>query len=160
MRHAKSSWDDESLPDEERPLNERGKAAAIKMGKFLRDEDLVPDLILTSPAKRARQTADRVKEAGRLDAPIVQNPHLYFAGAEAYFDAIETTPNAVHTLLVIGHNPDIESLLARITRHPVRMPTAAIAQIAVAAEDWRAIRLATACKLKDVYRPKELAGRD
>ena len=155
MRHAKSSWVDDTLPDEERPLNERGKAAALRMGRFLHDEQLDPDLILVSPAKRTRQTAKRLSEAGGFESRIVQNPRLYCSGPETYLDCIETVPNTVQILLVIGHNPDIEALVSRIAGKPLRMPTAAIARIHINGEDWRGIRNAAACTLDAVYRPKE-----
>ncbi len=160
MRHAKSSWADDALPDEERPLNDRGKAAALRMGKFLRHSDLAPELVLVSPAKRARQTAQRVIDAGAFDAPIVQHSRLYFAGLDAYFDAIALTPNTVTTLLVVGHNPDLETFVARIRGGPERMPTAAIARIFVETGDWRAACDTAACKLVAVYRPKDLRDPD
>ncbi len=160
MRHAKSSWAEDALPDEERPLNERGKDAAARMGKFLRDEDLAPGLILASPAKRVRQTANRVKDAGGFEAPIVEVPRLYFSGPEAYLDGIETVPNAVQIVLVIGHNPDIETLLQRIHRDPVRMPTASIARLRIEGKDWRGVRDLSSVSLVDVYRPKELKQRE
>jgi phosphohistidine phosphatase len=83
MRHAKSSWKDESLADDERPLNKRGQQAAARMGRFLAENDLVPDTVICSTAKRARQTARRVKEAAGCKAKTHKAAALYFQGAEA-----------------------------------------------------------------------------
>jgi len=158
MRHAKSSWADDAVPDEERPLNARGKTAATQMGRFLRDHSLSPDLILTSPAKRARQTAKLVKVSGDFGAPIVQNPLLYFTGPTPYLDCIGSAPDTVATLLLIGHNPDLETLVSRIAGKYERMPTAAIARIHLDSVTWRGLRDAAAWTLFAIYRPKELTS--
>jgi len=160
MRHAKSSWADASLADQERPLNERGKAAANRMGLFMREQGWTPDLVLVSNAKRARQTARRVMRAAKCDAPFVEHPRLYQNGPEAYFECIESSPNAARTLLVIGHNPDIEEVMSQMTGKFERMPTAAIALIQIDGEDWRDVRRRASCRLVAVYRPKELPRAD
>jgi phosphohistidine phosphatase len=156
MRHAKSSWKDASLPDEERPLNKRGKSAADLMGKFLRDRKFVPDTILSSTAKRARQTAKRLKKSGKFDASILAVPSLYFQGSRAYLREIASLDSTLETVLVIGHNPDLESLAARIAGKHVDLPTATIARISIKGGDWSTVLDAKGLTLEEVYRPKEL----
>jgi phosphohistidine phosphatase len=158
MRHAKSSWKDESLADEDRPLNERGKLDAVRMGKFLRENGLAPDFILTSTAKRARQTAKRVCTSGKFVAPIEECEELYFSGPDAYVSRIAEVPPTVRTLLVIGHNPDLEVLAGRLTGESAILPSAAIARIELKAESWRDLSTSETSLLKSLYRPKDLAG--
>src|ERR1043165_3720669 len=79
MRHAKSSWGEASLADFARPLNARGPKAGPLVGLFMRGQKLRPELILSSPAERARQTATLVAEAARLDAPLRYDERIYEA---------------------------------------------------------------------------------
>ena len=82
MRHAKSSWDDASLDDFDRPLNDRGRAAAPFMGGLLRRENLVPDIVVSSPARRARETAGLVKDAAGIVPDIRLDDRIYEAAAQ------------------------------------------------------------------------------
>src|SRR5262249_2886599 len=89
VRHAKSSWDDPSLPDFERPLNERGKKDAPEMAKRLHDKKIRIDAFVSSPAKRARQTCKYfTKEFDPKKKNILQEPRLYEAGDENFYEAI------------------------------------------------------------------------
>lgn len=156
MRHAKSSWKDESLPDEERPLNKRGKETAAYMGEFLAGHKLVPEAILCSTAKRARQTAKRIKSAGCFDAEIIKAETLYFSGPRAYLQQIADLPATVNTALVIGHNPDLESLVARVARRHIEMPTATIVHLSTPISNWGDVLEDAKFAVEGVYRPKEL----
>ena len=89
MRHAKSSWKEQDLPDHDRPLNKRGKNDAPRMGKLLKDEDLVPDLIMSSTAVRAKKTAELVAKACKYKGKIVLNHSLYGAEPAAYLKILE-----------------------------------------------------------------------
>jgi len=80
LRHAKSSWDDSALDDHERPLNQRGRRDAPRMGKLMREYGLIPDVVLSSDAVRARLTADAVAEAASFTGEIRLDSHLYLAG--------------------------------------------------------------------------------
>ena len=84
LRHAKSDWETPDVADHDRPLNGRGKRDAPRMGRLLRDENLVPDLIISSTAKRARKTAKLVAEASGYEGEIRLAETLYLAGPEAY----------------------------------------------------------------------------
>ena len=77
MRHAKSSWKEQDLPDHDRPLNKRGEKDAPRMGKLLKDEDLIPDLIMSSSAVRAKKTAELVVKTCKYKGKIVLNHSLY-----------------------------------------------------------------------------------
>ena len=85
IRHAKSSWDDTALPDKDRPLNDRGRRDAPKMGERLAKRDVKPDLILSSPAVRALRTAEIIAKKLDYRRKIVVNERLYAAGALEVF---------------------------------------------------------------------------
>lgn len=159
MRHAKSSWDDDALPDEERPLNERGKAAATRMGEFLAAKKLVPDAVVCSTAKRARQTAKRVKKAAGCEIETVKVASLYFHGPAAYIQATSQLPANAKIALLIGHNPDLESLISRIGGKHEDIPTATVVHLVADLSDWTDIADGRGLKIEGIYRPKELDAK-
>ena len=129
MRHAKSSWDDGSLDDHDRPLNKRGKKAAKRMGRLLDEEGIVPDLILSSTAKRARVTAERVAKAAGYGGPIVLRRDLYHASPSTIMAEVARVDDDVERLLVVGHNPGMEVLTGMLTGVYHRFPTAALMHV-------------------------------
>jgi phosphohistidine phosphatase len=155
LRHAKSSWKDPGLDDHDRPLNKRGKKAAPRMGRLLAEEDLVPELILSSTARRARDTAERVAEAAGYEGDIEQRPDLYHAAPHAYFDALDTVSDDVQRVMLVGHNPAMEVLVAMLSGTHHRFPTAALAEIALDIDAWRDARDGTA-RLMNLWLPREL----
>ncbi|TMK23636.1 MAG: histidine phosphatase family protein, partial [Actinobacteria bacterium] len=104
MRHAKSSWAEGPLADFERPLNERGLKAAPLVGRFMRRQKLRPDLILCSPAERARQTAALVAEAAQFDAPLRYDERIYEAAPARLAEVVSQVEDAADELLLVGHN--------------------------------------------------------
>ena len=111
LRHAKSSWDDRSLADRERPLNERGRQSAPKMGKRFRDRGESIDLILTSPANRAATTAELFADTCGYAADNIEIAEdLYFSGRGSIEALIRAQDDSVESLMLVFHNPDITSL--------------------------------------------------
>lgn len=159
LRHAKSSWSDAMLPDYERPLNKRGKQDAPRMGKLLRAEDLVPDLIITSSAVRAVATAAAVAEACGYEHDLQETRKLYHADPETYIDVLNDVPDRCELVMIVGHNPGLEDLLEDLTDEWERLPTASLAQITLPIESWRDLIDDTPGKLVQVWRPKELAAQ-
>ena len=156
LRHAKSSWKDESLSDHERPLNKRGQKAAPRMGRLLREEGLVPERILTSTAVRARTTAWAAAEAGGFAGDVSLCPGLYLAAPDAYVDLARGLEGDPDRVMLVGHNPGIEQLVGALTGSHQRMPTAALAVISLPIAAWSELRLDTPGKLQRLWRPKEL----
>lgn len=116
MRHAKSSWDDSSLRDFDRPLNKRGRRDAPAMGRYLSDLDLVPDHVVCSPAKRAKETVELLSKAIEGDLPAISfDEGLYYDGVKAYMNAIRRAPEESVIVLVAGHNPTIEQAVAKLS---------------------------------------------
>lgn len=156
LRHAKSSWDDESLDDHERPLNPRGKRDAPRIGQLLRQRDLLPELILCSTAVRARQTLNRVCRAAEYEGEPLLCDDLYLAPPDAYVGTLRGVDEPVDRVMVIGHNPGLESLLTHLTGEVEHFPTAGLAVIELPIARWQDLRLSAAGRLVDFFRPKEL----
>jgi phosphohistidine phosphatase len=148
LRHAKSSWKDASLDDHDRPLAPRGRKAAKAIGRYMRDQGIEPELVLCSTARRARQTLERLGPPG-LDARI--EPELYGAGADALLARLRGVPDAVASVLLIGHNPGMQQLAFNLAGLDDKFPTAALATFEV--DGWS--RLGRA-ELVDYVRPRDL----
>ena len=124
MRHAKSSWKKKNLADIERPLSQRGEKDAPAMGRLLRKKELVPDLIMASPAARARQTAQAVAEKSHYQKEILFIDKLYMAEAPEVLGALASIPDEVNSVLLVGHNPGLEYVLQVLTGKIESLPTA------------------------------------
>src|SRR4051812_44478076 len=96
LRHAKSSWDDAAIKDFDRPLNGRGLSAAPLVGKFIREQKIAPELILCSPARRARETIALVVKAGRMDAPLRFDERIYEASVERLCEIVSQIEEKVN----------------------------------------------------------------
>ena len=156
LRHAKSDWSNPQVADHDRPLNKRGKRDAPRMGRLLQDENLLPDLILTSTAKRTRQTVQAMVEAGSYTGKVKARQALYLTGPEAYIEVLRGVPDKYRRVMVVGHNPGLEELLEQLTGTGIILPTAALAQVELPVTQWRELGEETKGKLKGVWRPREL----
>ena len=156
LRHAKSSWKEPGLQDFDRPLNNRGREAAPLVGRLIRKGKLRVDLLLSSPAVRARQTAALVKEAAGLSAELLYDERIYEADADALLEVIRQAADSADALMLVGHNPGMEELLKLLTGEEEQMPTAALACVALDVEKWGKVR-AGAGRLEWLVRPKELS---
>lgn len=136
LRHGKSKRGPEYETDFERPLAKRGKRDAERVGAFLAEQDLLPDLVLSSPAERARQTTLRCAEAADYQGEVRFEESLYFAGDDAYLALLQALDDAVGSVLLVGHDPDMESVVEALSGQYARMPTAALARIDLAIERW------------------------
>lgn len=137
MRHAKAG-DLPGGPDNERALNPRGRRDAAAAGAWLRARDMIPDLVLCSTARRARQTWRQIAAGLEPDVPVREDPRLYDAGAGELLDIIRSAPAEVTTLMYVGHNPAAQDLAAVLLGEMAGFPAAAIAVIGLAAP-WAAV---------------------
>jgi phosphohistidine phosphatase len=156
LRHAKSSWKDRSLDDHDRPLNKRGKRDAPRMGQLLRQEDLLPDLILSSTAVRARTTAEMVADASRYRGPLELVPELYAAEPEVYTNLLGRLNEDSSSVMVVGHNPGLEQLLHTLTGMEESLPTAALAKVELEIDAWSELDRSRRGSLVRLWRPREL----
>jgi len=140
IRHAKSSRDDPALADRDRPLSDRGKRDASKMGKRLAKRHVKPDLILSSPATRALTTTQII--AKKLDYKrknILVNDRLYAVEANELLDVLRKLGDTVECAVLIGHNPELTELAHRLSSKINRMPTCAVAEFTFDAKSWSRI---------------------
>ena len=156
MRHAKSSWQEAALPDEQRPLNKRGRANAPRMGRLLRETGLAPQFILSSTAVRARQTALAVAEACGFEGEIQFEASLYGAPAETFLELLSAVPTDAVVVLAVGHNPGVEALLAELTGEDEHLSTGSIARIDLDIARWADLTADTEGRLDTIWRPREL----
>ena len=157
LRHAKSSWDDPALGDHERPLNKRGRRDAPRMGELVREYGLIPDVVISSDAVRARRTAEAVAEAARYAGEILLDPRLYLAWPDDILSLLQRVREKAETVMIVGHNPGLEKLVEQLTGEWQDLPTAALAQIGLPLDQWRDLKLSTRGRLVGHWRPKELA---
>jgi phosphohistidine phosphatase len=137
VRHAKSSWDDTALPDQDRPLNKRGERDAPRMGERLAKRHIKADLILSSPARRALMTAKVIAKS------IDYKPKRIVVEAQLYPGAVDDLLKLVHSLgkkqdrvMIVGHNPALMELAHRFSSEITRMPTCAVAEFTFATKSW------------------------
>ncbi len=141
----------------ERLLNKRGRRDAPRMGELVREYRLIPDVIISSDAVRARMTAEAVAEAARYPGEILLDPRLYMANPAGILSLLRTVPETrARTVMIVGHNPGLEELVARLTGDQQDLPTATLAHIALPAAQWRDLKLSTHGTLLGLWRPKEL----
>lgn len=155
MRHAKSDWDSEARTDHERPLNKRGRRDAPRMGAWLKEQDLVPELIISSTAVRARQTAEGVIDGSGYEGDWEQTRDFYHAEPEAYLTRLAQLPDDLTRVMVVGHNPGIEELIELLTDESPMVTTANIGQVALSIETWTEIT-AVQGKLVNFWQPRLL----
>lgn len=136
LRHAKSSWDDSSLRDFDRPLAPRGERDAPRIGKALRKRGTSPDLIVSSPAVRAKATIKAVIKAAKLDVDPQFDEAIYGASSAELMRVIRRLPDSSSRALLVGHNPGFEDMVGRLTGLHERMPTASLACIEFQIARW------------------------
>ena len=140
VRHAKSSKDDPSLADRDRPLDERGERDAPKMGQRLAERGAKPALIVTSPALRARATAQLIAKAlGYPLGDIVLSDRLYASTPDALLAVTRALDDSVRSVMLVGHNPEMSELAHRLASEIIDMPTCAVAEFRFDAKSWSQI---------------------
>ena len=159
VRHAKSSWSDLSLSDRDRPLNKRGRRSAPDMGSRLALKGHQPDLIISSPAKRALMTAGIIaKELDYDKSEILTDESMYFSGDRGMLKMLEGVDDRYQRVMIVGHNPAMTSLMNSLVETSVyNMPTCAIAVIGYNMASWSALRSADG-NLLDYDFPKNTAS--
>ena len=143
IRHAKSSWGDFSLPDFERPLNDRGKKDAPEMARRLKVNSMIIDAFISSPAKRAGKTCKLFCEAFDYNEDdIIYIDSLYLAPADTIFEVVATINNQYQHVAIFAHNPGVTDFANRLTSqvHIDEMPTCGIFAVEVAIDNWKDFR--------------------
>ena len=161
LRHGKSDWTP-GVPDFERPLAPRGRRATKRIGRLLRERGLLPDLVVSSPAERARQTTERVcRFAGMVGPRIEWEPAIYEAELETLLEVLSLVPERMARVMSVGHNPGFDELVRHLAGPTLAewddanlMPTAALAHLEMP-DAWTVLpRGAARCVF--LVRPRDL----
>jgi phosphohistidine phosphatase len=155
LRHAKSSWKTPGLEDIDRPLNKRGQRQAPEVGKQIVSLDLLPDVILSSPARRARETALLVAKTCGYGGDVEIKPAFYPGAIPDYVQVLSELPDCILRVLIVAHNPGLEDLQAMLTRRVEPLSTAALAQVDCPIEYWWQFDEDTRGKLVGLWKPDE-----
>ena len=165
LRHAKSSWDDPSLSDHDRSLNQRGRAAASRIGSYMSDAGYLPDQVLCSTSTRTRETLEAVlAELGGAEPAVEFHEDLYLGGAMGMLGLVGSVPDTGESVLMVGHNPGtgmLADLLSgegepgRLHLMREKYPTAGLAIIELSVDRWK--DTVSGCgSLKEFVRPRDL----
>lgn len=161
LRHAKSSWKEPGIEDLERPLSGRGRRAANAIARYLRDNGIDPELVLCSPARRARETLEGIEPALGVRSVRVE-PGLYGADASTLLAHLQGVPDSIGSVMLIGHHPGLQQLTLDLvgTEDEVRglqekYPTGALATLVIPGTSWGALNSGTA-ELVGFVRPRDL----
>jgi phosphohistidine phosphatase len=164
LRHAKSAWDDPVARDFDRPLNGRGRRAAARMGRYLRDEALAFDMVVASPALRVMQTLAGVEDGYGRALGAIFDRRIYMASAATLLDIVQGFDDGCDRVLLVGHNPGLEDLVLLLvpeaagglrTEVEAKYPTATLAELRFDADRWAAVDERGAAFPRFV-RPREL----
>ena len=144
VRHAKSDWNDASLSDFDRPLNERGKKDAPDIARRLHDKKIKIDLIISSPAKRAKKTAAIFAKEFKIGkGKILYNDKLYEESEDALFNIISSTENKYNSIAIFTHNPGITDFANLLTGKRIdNIPTCGIFAVKTDTKDWAEFKTA------------------
>ncbi len=157
VRHAKSSWDDPSLDDFDRPLNKRGKEDAPTMGKRLKGLEILPDLIISSPAARAAKTANKIaKQLGYSKKKISWLDSLYHASSQELLRIVQSTSPAVEMLMLFGHNPGLTDFANGLGDEKVEnIATTGVYALQLEVNDWQQVKANHQAKVLFYEYPKK-----
>ena len=156
LRHAKAENGSSGLPDLDRALNDRGRKEAQAIGTFIRKQNLELDLVLSSPAKRARETTELVLASADLAVEVRYEQRIYEAGPLQLLEVVSQIEAERSTVLLVGHNPGMEELLRQLTGRLEHMATGTLAKIDLKADRWSGVSEEKG-SLDWIVKPKELA---
>ena len=162
LRHAKSTWDDPVARDFDRPLNRRGRKAARRIGEEMRALGLSFDAAIASPAVRVKETLAEVEQGFGRDLRVTFEQAVYLASPETLLDLIRAADDGAASLLLVGHNPGLESLAVDLTsggplraQAAIKYPTATLAELSFDCPTWREIAPGRG-RLDRFIRPRDL----
>jgi phosphohistidine phosphatase len=162
LRHAKSTWDDPVARDFDRPLNRRGRKAAGRIGEEMKALNLRFDAVFASPAVRVKETLAEVEQGYGRDLPVTFEQAIYLASPETLLDLIRAMDDSAESLLLVGHNPGLESLAIDLAgsgplraQAAIKYPTATLAELTFDCATWPEIAPGSG-RLTRFIRPRDL----
>lgn len=157
LRHAKSSWAEPGLADFDRPLNARGERAAELIGTYIKEQKESFDLILSSPAVRARETIELIVKTAKLAGELRYDQRIYEASTLKLVEIIDEIEEDRASVLLVGHNPGMEGVLNVLTARSETMTTANLAKVNLKTSKWTKA-LEGQGDLEWLVKPKDLEG--
>jgi len=139
IRHAKSSWDDLSLDDFERTLNKRGLKNSFFMGKILKNKNILPDLIISSPALRAKTTAKNIAKTIAYKGKIIYDENIYESDLSTLYKLIKSLDDKAGAVFIFGHNPGFNMLADKLVDLYDNIPTCGFVEIDFNCDSWKDI---------------------
>lgn len=160
VRHAKSSWDISGIPDEERPLLEKGKKRTKKIIDFLHQKSISVDYMISSHAVRALETAKILAHALNYPKDMIKvDPHIYFSNGNSIFNLFYDLPDHYNSVMIVGHNPTLTDFVNKYIKPRIdNLPTSGVVSIHFNTDQWEKIPLASHT-VNFVIFPKELDGK-
>lgn len=162
LRHAKSDWGDESLPDFERPLNHRGRKAAKAVGHEMAGRGIRPDLVIASPAVRAKETVERMLHGYGAGLPVTEDRRIYEAATGTLVEIVRGVSDDADRVMIVGHNPGLQELVVALSEPSAlrdeaaqKFPTGALAEIRFSIDRWSELVRGTG-QLQDLIKPRDL----
>jgi phosphohistidine phosphatase len=156
LRHAKSSWKDSSAHDHDRRLKRRGRRQARKIGRYLAEQNLLPDMLVTSTAKRCRKTSDQLIDASGYRGETRITGDLYEADGNRLREFISRLDGDAPRLMLVAHNPGLEELIESLTGTRTPLSTGSLAQIELPIERWSDLNGETRGTLVNVTQSQDL----
>jgi phosphohistidine phosphatase len=154
-RHAKAEKSDGDLSDRERRLMPRGRRQCESIGAQLREKDLLPDVVITSPAYRARETAHGTTEAADLEVAVREDERLYDATPRSFVSVLQDLGDTVGRVMLVGHNPVVEELVAQLCGSNLHMKTANLAVLESELGSWKDLAPDTRFSLRHHLTPAD-----
>jgi phosphohistidine phosphatase len=159
MRHGKSDWDAGAMDDHARPLSSRGVRSAERMGEVLRDLGLIPDIVVSSTATRAKSTAEIIRISGGWGSRLVLADELYGASVNATLECAERHSDGASRIMLVGHQPTWSMTVQQLTGGTANIRTATVADIEIHATSWDGLVSARGT-LSSLLQPRAFMAND
>lgn len=157
LRHGKAIAQESSIDDHSRPLTPRGIRDSHRAGTFIKNNYILPDLIISSTASRAKMTAENTAHSCGYQGTIELKRTLYLCSANTYLKTLQKISDNIHCVLLVGHNPGMEKLVKTLAGHYEEFPTAALATFELSIHHWSEVLTKKPVNLHALWRPKEHA---
>ena len=154
MRHGKSSWKDKKIPDYERPLKKRGKAASSEIGKILRENELIPQAIFSSPALRASETAEIVAKESGFPGKVTFIDSFYMAEPDVYINYLKGLDDSLERVMIVSHNPGLEAFMQLLDGRLEALPTGSMVYLCLNINHWSDLSFETDAELIGFWDPE------
>ena len=156
LRHGKSSWSNDNLADHERPLKKRGIRDSTRIGKLIKDEEIIPDVVFCSTARRAKDTAHLVLDSCGFEGVVTYDRTLYHGYSGDFIDLLVGMVSNERIVMIVGHNPGLEEFLSDLSLEEEWLPTAALAQVSLNINEWSEFDGTVQGEIVNVWRPRDL----